>query len=67
MLVGFLPGDTMPNIRGSIGNRIRHLALELLKEQPEGIRYTDLVDQIAERDKTLHAKGIPGTIWNIDT
>ncbi len=39
--------------QGGVGTRVREIALKLLKKHPEGIRYTQLVRQIIERDQTL--------------
>jgi len=57
----------MANVGKTIGDRITSLALELLKEHPDGIRYTDLHHKILESDNALNSNTVQGTIWNIDT
>ncbi len=37
----------------TIGERIVTIALELLRDRPDGIRYSDLVRMVSESDNTL--------------
>lgn len=50
----------------NIGAKITALALELLNHNPDGIRYTDLVRKISEKDNDLKLNTIHGTVWNLD-
>lgn len=48
-----------------VTERINAKAFELLEQNPEGIRYTDLLKQIQEFDTTLHPKTVNGCIWKL--
>jgi len=45
--------------------RINAKAFELLEQNPEGIRWTDLISKIKESDAGLHPKTINGCIWKL--
>ena len=45
--------------------RIHIKALELLKDNPQGMRWVDLAKQISEYDPSLHPKTINGCIWRL--
>ena len=47
--------------------RIRSLAIEILTENPGGIRYADLRRSIHEKNNALNLNTIAGAIWNLDT
>ncbi len=49
-----------------IGDRITKKALELLRETPAGIRYAELVRQIAASDGALKTNTIHGNVWGLD-
>lgn len=49
-----------------IGERIVTRALELLREHPDGLRYSDLTKRIAESDGSFNTNTIHGNIWNLD-
>ena len=48
-----------------IGIQITDLALELLKQYRDGIRYADLVRQISKEDANLNVSTIRGSVWNL--
>ena len=48
-----------------IGTQITTLALELLKQHPDGIRYVDLVNEISKKDARLNVSTIRGNVWNL--
>ena len=50
-----------------ITERIKDTALELLREHPDGLRYSELVKLISENDEKLNRNTINGSIWNLDT
>jgi hypothetical protein len=43
--------------------RIYKIAIGLLKNNPEGIQWTQLNNMIKEQDPTLHPKTINGCVW----
>jgi hypothetical protein len=47
--------------------RIEATALEILKNSPEGVRYSQLKNQIKARLPAANINHIRGTIWNLDT
>ena len=50
-----------------ITEQIKAKALDLLKENPEGLRYTELLRQICEESNTdFNPNTIAGSIWNLD-
>ena len=49
----------------SIGSRIRATAIEILREHPEGLRYSDLQRRIHERDAMFKLNTIAGSIYNL--
>jgi hypothetical protein len=50
----------------SITEQIRKIALELLSEKPEGIRYSELQTGILNRDPHFNKNTISGAIWDLD-
>jgi hypothetical protein len=50
-----------------IRERIKSIAFDLLKKNPQGLRYSDLHRQIRATDAGLNANTINTTIWNLDT
>lgn len=48
-----------------IGEQIIEKALGLLQDNPEGLRYSELVRQIAESDSSLNVNTIHGNVWNL--
>jgi hypothetical protein len=53
----------MPTSREKIISK----AIELLSENPDGIRYSDLVRRIHEEFPEIPVNTIRGTVWNLDT
>lgn len=49
----------------TIGERIISKAFEILKENPEGSRYSELVRNIAASDGSLKTNTIHGNVWNL--
>lgn len=49
-----------------ITERIKAKALELLEQNPEGLRYSELHAKILETDRTFNLNTINGCIWNLD-
>ena len=56
----------MVTAQGKIGTQIKRLALELLQQRPDGIRYSQLVQLISEKDRRLNLHTIRANIWNLD-
>ena len=50
----------------NITQRIKDAAFDLLKEHPAGLRYSELVARILERDASFKPNTVQGTIWNLD-
>ena len=48
-----------------IADRITKMAIELLKENPEGIRYAELVRRISGSDADLKTNTIHGAVWDL--
>lgn len=49
-----------------ITERIKAAAFELLKQHPEGLRYSELHAKILARDSSFKPNTINGCIWNLD-
>lgn len=49
----------------TITGRINAKALELLEENPEGLRWTDLLAKIKQSDPSLHPKTVNGCVWKL--
>lgn len=45
--------------------RIEATALQLLEENPEGLRWADLNRLIEASDASLHPKTVNGTVWRL--
>lgn len=53
---------------GKLGkNEIQKLALEIIKFRPAGIRYSDLVREVAKRTPETPVNTIHGSTWNLQT
>ena len=50
-----------------ITKNIKDKAFELLKNNPDGLRYSELVKFISESDEKLYRNTITGSIWNLDS
>jgi hypothetical protein len=47
--------------------KIREKAVEILKSNPDGLRYSELAKRISEIYKEIPIKTIRGSIWNLDS
>jgi hypothetical protein len=50
----------------TIGERITGKAFEVLDASPEGLRYSDLVRSVMERDPSFKLNTVHGNVWNLD-
>jgi len=50
-----------------ITEKIKLIAIECLKKNPDGLRYSKLVSSIIEFDNNLNPNTINGCIWNLDS
>jgi len=53
--------EKQPTITG----RINRMALELLDQYPEGLRWSELLVKIKESDPTFHPKTVNGCVWKL--
>ena len=51
----------------NVTEKIKDKAFELLKDNPDGLRYSELVKSISENDEKLNRNTINGSIWNLDS
>ena len=51
----------------TIGEQITERALALLRSQPDGIRYAELVRKVAESDTSFKINTVHGNVWDLDT
>ena len=49
----------------TITGRINAKAIKLIEQNPEGVRWTDLLKQIQASDPSLHPKTINGCVWQL--
>jgi DNA-binding IclR family transcriptional regulator len=49
----------------NITTRIYAKALELLEQQPEGLRFTQLRSAIEASDSSFHPKTVNGCVWKL--
>lgn len=49
----------------SITGRINAVALELLDQYPEGLRWSELLLKIKASDQSFHPKTINGCVWKL--
>jgi hypothetical protein len=59
---GLFIGARMATIR----ERITKIALHLLNDHPDGVRYSDLVRRVCEVDSALKTNTVHGSVWNLD-
>jgi hypothetical protein len=50
----------------TITQRIKDAAFDLLKDHPAGLRYSELVGRILQRDASFNPNTVQGTIWDLD-
>jgi len=48
------------------GQQIRELALQIVRENPGGIRHSDIVEKIVQQYPEISRNTIHGSIWNLD-
>jgi hypothetical protein len=48
-----------------VTERINATALKLLEENPNGIRWSELLSKIKEADSKFHPKTINGCVWKL--
>ncbi len=49
----------------AIGQRIREAAFRLLEQHPDGVRWSDLLRQVAESDASFNPNTIQGSLWDL--
>ncbi len=52
--------------RPKIHERIRSIAIELLDEQPQGLRYSELLRRIKQTEPELNPNTVNNCIWNLE-
>jgi len=50
----------------TFAERITDQAFDILETTPEGVRYSELVRRIIERDASFKQNTVHGTVWNLD-
>lgn len=48
-----------------VTHRINAKAFELLKQYPEGLRWSELLSKIKASDPTFHPKTVNGCVWKL--
>jgi len=48
-----------------ITHRINAKAIELLEQNPEGLRWSELLEKIKESDPRFHPKTVNGCVWKL--
>lgn len=51
----------------NLRDKVREKAFELLEDNPDGLRYSELTKLISENDPKLKDGTIAGSIWNLDS
>jgi len=51
--------------KSTVTGRINALAMDLLEQHPEGLRWSELLNKIKESDSTLHPKTVNGCVWKL--
>ena len=49
----------------TITERIDTIVFELLEKHPEGLRWSELLSKIREKDPDLHPKTVNGCVWKL--
>lgn len=49
----------------TITGRIYLTIFKLLKQNPEGLHWSELIDKVKASDPTLHPKTINGCVWKL--
>lgn len=56
----------MPRItKNTVTGTIYTIIFKILNENPEGVRWTELLKLIEQTDKSLHPKTINGCVWKL--
>ena len=48
-----------------VTHRINAKALQLLKRNPNGLRWSELIEKIKASDPTFHPKTVNGCVWKL--
>jgi galactitol-specific phosphotransferase system IIB component len=48
-----------------VTHQINQTALQILEQNPEGVRWTDLIVMIKKADPTFHPKTVNGCVWKL--
>lgn len=51
--------------KSTITGRINAKAFELLEQNPEGLRWSDLLSKIKASDQSFHPKTVNGCVWKL--
>ena len=51
--------------KSTVTGRINAIAIDLLDNHPEGLRWSELLSKIKESDPTLHPKTVNGCVWKL--
>lgn len=55
----------MKSIAPTITGRINDAAIAILEENPNGVRWTELIAKIKELDPSFHPKTVNGCVWKL--
>lgn len=61
----FMAGKSFIKTKESVTGRINATALELLKKNPQGLRWSELSAKIKESDRSFHPKTVNGCVWKL--
>ena len=48
------------------GNLLRNKAVELIKSNPKGLRYSELMRELHNTFPDIHVKSIPAAVWDLN-
>ena len=51
--------------KSTVTGRINAIAIDLLENHPEGLRWSELLSKIKASDPTLHPKTVNGCVWKL--
>lgn len=51
--------------KSTVTGRINAIAMDLLEQHPEGLRWSELLSKIEESDPTFHPKTVNGCVWKL--
>jgi hypothetical protein len=52
-------------LKNTITGRIYATSFELLKQNPKGLRWSELISKIEASDRNFHPKTVNGCIWKL--